>query len=132
MNILNRGLLMLFISLLLLQTACTNQEPPVIAENFYPVLSNTKWHYMDSDWEYDMEFLSNGTLRTEHPNDKTPNNDTWKQQDGKVYFYFNDKYSAYQGNFSGSNMISGSAKSKTGVMWNWKAVRKQNLPNFNK
>lgn len=125
MKTLNRGLLIIFTSLLLMQTACTNKEPPVSTGtvNAFPILNNTKWHYMDSDWEYDIEFLSNGTLRTQHPNDRTPNNDVWEQNNGKVYFYFNDKYSVYQGVFSGNDIISGTAKSKTGVSWDWKAVR---------
>jgi hypothetical protein len=129
MNTLNRGLLIILTSFSLMQTACTNKEPVKIDTGF-PLVSNTKWHYMDTDWEYDMEFLSNGTLRTEHPNDRTPNNDTWKQSGDKVYFYFNDKYSTYEGSFSGNNIISGTAESKTGAIWNWKAVRVE--PNYNK
>lgn len=89
----------------------------------YPQLSNTTWHYMDTDWEYDMEFLSNGVLRTQHPNDKTPNNDKWLQNGNNVSFSFNNGYSTYEGKFSGNDIISGTAESKTGVIWNWKAIR---------
>ncbi|MDQ7090698.1 MAG: hypothetical protein Q9M50_08645 [Methylococcales bacterium] len=131
MKLLNHGLFMLVIGTLLMQTACSTQgEMPLT--NSYPLVSNTKWHYMDTDWEYDMEFISNGTLRTKHPNDKTPNNDTWRQSGEKVYFYFNNKYSTYQGSFSGDNIISGTAESKTGAVWNWKAVRVDEPTNLNK
>ncbi len=129
MKNLNRGLLIILTSFSLMQTACTNKEPLEINAGF-PLVSNTKWHYMDTDWEYDIEFLPNGMLRTKHPNDRTPNNDTWKQSGDKVYFYFNDKYSTYEGTFSGSNIISGTAESKTGAIWNWKATRVE--PNYNK
>ncbi len=131
MKTLNRGLLIILASLLLMQTACTNQEELVIG-NPYPLISGTKWHYMDTDWEYDIEFLSDGTLRTQHPNDNSPNNDTWEQSGEKVYFYFNNKYSIYDGSFSGNNIISGTAESEKGAVWNWKATRIEKRLDLNK
>lgn len=122
MKTLNYSVLFILISVFLLQSACTNKKPVVI-KNSYPQLSNTTWHYMDTDWEYDMEFLSNGVLRTQHPNDKTPNNDKWIQNRSNVSFSFNNGYSNYEGKFSGNDIISGTAESKTGVTWNWKAIR---------
>ncbi|MCK5871346.1 MAG: hypothetical protein KAG26_00850 [Methylococcales bacterium] len=122
MKTLNYRVLFILISVFLLQSACSNQKP-IIIKNPYPQLSNTTWHYIDTDWEYDMEFLSNGVLRTQHPNDKTPNNDKWLQNGNKVSFSFNNGYSNYEGKFSGNDIISGTAESKTGVIWNWKAIR---------
>lgn len=122
MKILNYRILFILISLVLVQTGCSNKKP-VIKKNPYPQLSNTTWHYIDTDWEYNMEFLSNGILRTQHPNDKTPNNDKWQQQGYNVNFSFNNGYSTYYGKFSGNDMISGTAESKTGIIWNWKAMR---------
>jgi hypothetical protein len=122
MKTLNYRILFILISLLLLQIGCSSKRP-VIKKNPYPQLSHTTWHYIDTDWEYDMEFLSNGVLRTQHPNDKTPNNDKWLQSGYNVSFSFNNGYSNYRGKFSGNDMMSGTAESKTGVIWNWKAIR---------
>ncbi|NOQ35439.1 MAG: hypothetical protein GQ569_06035 [Methylococcaceae bacterium] len=126
MKTLNSGLLIVFTSLLLMQTGCsTSGQKPIDEkpENVLPSLTNTKWHYMDSDWEYDIEFLPDGLMRTKHPNDRTPSNDSWQQKGEKVVFFFNEKYSVYRGKFSGRNVISGTAASKGGATWKWKAVR---------
>lgn len=123
MKTLTRGLLIVFSSLVLTMTGCKTAPVTPLVENQTPSLSNTKWHYMDGDWEYNIEFLSNGLMRTQHPNDGTPNNDSWEQKGETVLFYFNDRYSRYRGKFVGKDIISGTATSQTGAKWEWKIQR---------
>ena len=123
MKTLNKGLLILLTSVLLTLTGCGSSPTKKSAVNQTPPINNTKWHYMDSDWEYNMEFLSSGLMRTNHPNDTTPNNDNWEQKGEMVIFYFNDRYSTYRGKFINRDLISGTATSKNGATWRWKIKR---------
>jgi hypothetical protein len=86
-------------------------------------LAGSKWHYSDNDWQYDIEFRSNGALYSSHPNDKSKDNDSWEQEGNTVRFYYNNKFSSYTGSLSGNNLMSGTATNKNGVKWNWKATR---------
>lgn len=60
-------------------------------------LSGTVWRYTDHEWQYTIEFLPDGKLKSTHPNDVTPYNDRWRQRRDTVEFEFNDGYSRYKG-----------------------------------
>jgi len=61
---------------------------------------------------YKITFKKNGVLSTTHPNDVTPDNDTWEQNRENITFWYNDKYSEYSGVRKG-NTITGTGKNKT-------------------
>jgi hypothetical protein len=86
-------------------------------------LAGSKWHYTDKQWQYDIEFADNGVLHCKKPNDKTPDNDSWEQDRETVRFYYNNKFSQYQGVLSGRNLMSGTAKNIRGNTWEWSATR---------
>ncbi|MEY4768481.1 MAG: hypothetical protein RL637_1120 [Pseudomonadota bacterium] len=115
---------LLFASVLSL-TACATTGNNANSEDI-PSLVGTKWHYTDKQWNYDIEFAENGVLHSRHPNDKTPDNDTWEQDRDTVKFYYNNKFSQYQGVLSGANVMSGTAKNTKGNTWEWSATRVDN------
>lgn len=121
--------LLVITSLLFTITICRAEEQdspsknPVNSENVTFNIENTKWHYMDADWQYDLTFLPNNLLDSRHPNDETKDNDSWSQTGNDVYLYFNDKFSTYKGSFINENTLSGTATSTNGSTWKWKAVR---------
>ncbi len=119
MKMLKIGLTVLFTTSLLLIGGCATTGTQTDGN----ALTGTRWHYMDDQWEYDMSFMPNGVLHTTHPNDKTPNNDTWEQNDTVVKFHFNNKFSNYEGKLSGQNLMSGTATNVKSKSWNWKATR---------
>lgn len=121
MKIIKTGLFIVFTNALLIMGGCATDAP--VSVDSAPSLVGSKWHYADEQWQYDVEFASNGVLHTTHPNDKTPDNDTWEQDGATVNFYFNNKFSQYKGTLSGNNMMSGSATNKKGSSWTWKATR---------
>ena len=129
MKTLNRGLLIIFISLLTLAGCKNAPQKPLTAESKSPLsLSNTKWHYMDSDWEYDIEFLSDGSILTNKPIDDgyvrvKKGVDHWEQKGENIILKFSDGYSTYEGKFIGQDIISGTAKNKKNIKWKWKVVR---------
>jgi len=130
MNTLKRGVFIILTSVLLMMLGCSTTQrismKPTISDETSgeTVLSlvGTKWHYVDDDWEYDIEFRTGGKLHSTHSNDKTPDNDTWEQQGMIVRFYFNNGFSTYEGKLSGDRLMFGTAKSSHGS-WNWKATR---------
>ncbi|EDP97564.1 hypothetical protein U8527_04405 [Kordia algicida OT-1] len=85
-------------------------------------LLGSTWEYSDEDLTYEITFSDNGKIKTTHPNDKTPNNDFWKQSGTLIHFEFNDGYSKYDGEIKTFNLIVGSAKSEYGE-WNWEMKR---------
>jgi len=84
-----------------------------------PNITNTTWHYVDEDKEYDITFAENGKLINTNPADTTPENDTWEQKGNTIKFYFNDKYVKYTGTIQG-NTITGSAKNSVNKTWDFK------------
>ena len=88
-----------------------------------PSLVGSKWHYVDKEWQYDIEFAANNVLITTHPKDKTKNNDSWEQDGDNVHFYFNNKFSHFQGVLSGDKQMLGIATNKKDSTWSWKATR---------
>lgn len=85
-------------------------------------IEGTAWRYSDAKKTYDVQFKANGRLVTSHPNDKTPNNDFWRQSGNTLYFSFNDGYAKYKGKFQNPKLITGKAKNKN-KSWKWKLVR---------
>jgi outer membrane biogenesis lipoprotein LolB len=122
MKMLKRVAFALLSTTLLAVNGCATNTPTV-ANDTVPSLSGSRWHYMDQQWEYDITFTANGVLRTTHPNDKTPDNDTWEQDGAVVKFYYNNKFSRYQGNIMGRNLMSGTATNSKNKTWTWKATR---------
>ena len=56
-------------------------------------ISGSTWEYSDEDWTYQIEFDENGKIKSTHPNDSTPENDTWNQLRNRIHFEFNDGFS---------------------------------------
>lgn len=121
MKIIKTGLFVITTSAMLIMGGCATETPT--PDNVAPPLAGTKWHYADEQWQYDLEFAANGVLHTTHPNDKTPDNDSWEQDGANVNIYFNNKFSQYKGTLSGNNLMSGTATNKKGATWTWKASR---------
>jgi hypothetical protein len=122
MKILTMGFVIPLMVSLLLITGCASTTPTV-AYDANPSVSGSRWHYIDQQWEYDITFMPNGVLQSRHPHDKTPNDDAWEQNGTEVRFYFNNKYSRYQGTMAGHNLMSGTATNKRNKSWTWKATR---------
>ncbi|MCK5871654.1 MAG: hypothetical protein KAG26_02410 [Methylococcales bacterium] len=95
----------------------------LIQENTYINIRNTIWYYRDNDRGYRITFFASGLLYTQHPNDKTPDNDIWIQNNNEINFSFNDGFSNYKGTFSSNNIMSGTATNIKGKTWKWKATR---------
>lgn len=105
-----------------LMNACSSRKNSS-ATNAYNLLNST-WQYSDSDNDrrYNITFARKGKLKSTHPNDVTPDNDTWEQNGENVRFYFNDKYATYEGKFYGPDSIKGSAGNKQ-TSWSFLLVR---------
>ena len=73
--------------------------------------------------EYDLIFREAGKLINTHPNEKTPDNDTWEARGNKIELRFNNGYAVYRGEFSDPNHMSGTSTSKAGGTWKWQAHR---------
>ena len=58
-----------------------------------------------------------------HPNEKTPDDDTWKASGKKIVLRFNNGYAVYTGELSDRDYMAGTAASKAGGKWEWKAYR---------
>jgi outer membrane biogenesis lipoprotein LolB len=114
--------LLLFTATLL--NACFSRKNSS-ATNEYDLLNST-WQYSDSDNDriYNITFARKGKLKSTHPNDRTPDNDTWEQNGENVTFYFNNKYATYVGKFYGKDSIKGSASNNQNT-WSFLMVRKR-------
>jgi hypothetical protein len=75
-----------------------------------------------TSYEYELIFHPGGRLENSHPNETTPDNDTWLQTGDTVVLLFNDAYATYQGQIAGDTM-SGTAVNITGAAWSWSANR---------
>ncbi len=85
-------------------------------------VSGSSWEYSDEDWSYQIGFIENGKIKSTHPIDNTPENDSWKQSSGHIHFEFNDGFSKYDGKMKSMNLITGKGKSTSGK-WKWKMKR---------
>lgn len=101
---------------------CASKKP-VVRESG---LVGTKWRivYDDPDGHKDHEllFLSGGKISFRHPNDMTPDNDTWSQEGNQITLSVNSGYVIYTGTMEGDR-ISGSALNIMRAKWNWVATR---------
>ena len=85
-------------------------------------LAKTNWNYADKDWKYQIKFKKNGTLKTTHPHSLKTDKDTWQQSGKTVKFYFNDKYSNYEGQITAHDTIIGKGQNKLAT-WDFKMYR---------
>lgn len=113
----------LLVALLLLLTSCGSVKNLSNAELS---LIGTTWTYEDDthEWVYDNTFLENGVLETKHPNDRTPDSDTWKQDKTILEFSYNNGYSSYKGERISLNKITGTANNSAGKEWKWTLTKK--------
>jgi hypothetical protein len=89
----------------------------------------TRWtvsYYIPGEGSYDHEmvFRENGRLEFRHPNDTTPDNDTWEMAGSQVILSINDSFVTYTGEFIDYDTISGIAVNVRGLTWDWTAHRK--------
>ncbi|MBK7763463.1 MAG: hypothetical protein IPI46_08815 [Bacteroidetes bacterium] len=106
-----RNLIVYILYLSIAFTSCTSIKK--INPNT-SALIHTKWKYVDTDWQYEIEFKKNGQLLTTHPNDHSIGNDTWVQSDKQINFYYNDKFAIYKGKLVTEDTIKGSGMNKKG------------------
>lgn len=74
-------------------------------------------------YRYDIVFHPGGRLENHHPNDKTPDNDTWEQRGLIVIFRYNDNFITYTGRFENARTLQGEAVNIRGLKFPWKAER---------
>jgi hypothetical protein len=91
----------------------------LIGSTWRLVYDNPRFGHRD----YSLIFLENGKLINTHPNERTPDNDTWEINGRTAVLKFNNAYAVYTGQFSDRDHMSGSATSKTGGKWQWNSYR---------
>ncbi len=71
-----------------------------------------------------IEFLENGTFRYVGSPQSTPENETWDPEtdDGVIRFYFNNKYSTYEGRRTDNRTMVGKSQNIKGKSWTWRAT----------
>jgi hypothetical protein len=71
-----------------------------------------------------IEFLENGTFRYVGSAQSTPENETWdpETEDGVIRFYFNNKYSTYEGRRTDNRTMVGKSQNIKGKSWTWRAT----------
>ncbi len=74
-------------------------------------------------YRYDIVFHPGGRLENHHPNDKTPDNDSWEQRGSTVILKFNDNYITYTGQFEDVRTLKGEALNIRGLRFPWMAER---------
>jgi hypothetical protein len=92
-------------------------------------LVGTRWTLVydapqDGHQEYDIIFHEGGRLETFHPNDRTPDNDTWKLVGSKITLCMNDCFAMYTGEFLDADTMAGTAENDNHESWAWTAYRK--------
>jgi hypothetical protein len=103
-------------------------DTPIPTEPAIFDLLGSTWLYRDDmaeeSVEFDITFNEAGSLYNTHPNDNTPDNDTWTQDGTSVTMSFNDGYAICQGTISSDGThIEGTATNEVGKTWNWTAER---------
>lgn len=109
------------------EPAATATSAPPPSPTSLPDLTGTHWfiYYTEPGgayYEYELRFQPNGRLENSHPNESTPDNDTWAQSGDLVILLFNDSYATYTGRLDGDTM-TGTAVNITGADWAWDAYR---------
>ena len=69
-------------------------------------VENSTWIYRDDDDTYTITFARLGRLESEHPRDTTPNNDEWMETPSGVVFYFNDRFSKYDCEYTSASLMT--------------------------
>jgi len=83
---------------------------------------NCKWAYSEdkeANLKYEITFLENGIFQSTHPNERTPDNDTWEIINNQLHFYSNNKYAHYTCTYASENILKGSSKNVKDLTWNW-------------
>lgn len=106
---------------------CTLGSFGLFRKHDAPSLLQTTWKITykvegERRWSYQITFEKDGYLQNGHPNDRTADNDNWKQEGNSVTMHINDHYVTYKGIINGDRM-TGNAVNKTGLKWNWRAKR---------
>ena len=117
-----------------LQTVTPKPEVVVTKEAPVPTsqdLVGSRWHMVyegpiSGHTEYDFTFRSAGKLDLHNPRDTTPDNDAWELNGTKITLMINDSYAVYEGQLSGRDFMSGTAKNKKAYTWDWEARRVSN------
>lgn len=107
-------------------------DTPTQSKSAFPTaeeLIGTRWTLLydapeDGRREYDIIFLEGRRLQTFHPNDNTPENDTWKLVGSQLTMSMNNGFAIYIGDFIDSDTIAGTAKNSDDESWEWTAYRK--------
>lgn len=71
-----------------------------------------------------IEFLQGGKFRVVKGVQSTPDDETWEpaDQDGVIRFYFNNKYSTYEGRRVDNRTMIGKSHNIKGKTWTWRAT----------
>ncbi|MCB9765556.1 MAG: hypothetical protein H6739_37625 [Alphaproteobacteria bacterium] len=72
---------------------------------------------------YELLFLEGGALESRSPRDRTPDDDTWRQQGATVSFRMNDGFCVYEGVFVTPDRIEGEALNVREEAWAWTLTR---------
>ncbi len=89
-------------------------------------LVGSKWSVINWDGntdQFDIIFRSGSVLEVNLVADVTPDNDSWTLSGNQVKLMINDEYVTLTGEMEGK-VIEGTAESKSGNSWKWKAERK--------
>ena len=113
----------LFLAGMLLQAGCTSTKSLTTSS-----LQGSAWmlsYHIPriGDRHFKIEFLKKGMLVNHHPNETTPENDTWHVEADTIHMSINDNYTLYEGRMVSNNQMKGTAKNKVDEVWEWVATR---------
>ena len=111
-------------------TLTPTASPTIPAYPTADELVGTRWLLVydapeDGHREYDIVFHADGRLQTFHPNDRTPENDTWELEGSQITMCMNDCYAVYTGEFLDYDTMAGTTENVKGKTWDWIAHRKE-------
>jgi hypothetical protein len=119
----------LALGLTLFSIGCSTTSPSSI-ETTVVDISDSRWTLSFHNpkfgkKEFDLVFYADGKLGYLSPANTTPDNDFWEQIGNKVILKVNYGFAIYEGELINPNTLAGTATSKTGGTWEWKASRKR-------
>ena len=120
MNSLARNYSRLISRILLVTLLAACQSGPSVLGSRWSLSSDVPG---EKSYRYDIVFHPRGRLENHHPNDKTPDNDTWEQRGSTVILKFNDSYITYTGQFENPRTLKGEALNIRGLRFPWVAER---------
>jgi len=93
-----------------------------------PSVVGTRWSLSidipgERFYKHDIIFHAGGRLENHHPNDRTPDNDTWEQRGSTVILHINSDFITYTGHFQDARTLTGVARNVRGRRFVWKAER---------